>query len=123
MGVSSDGLLWYGVALEDDGYDDDLSERLEQIIEGADGEGYGDGREWLAEHSLTGVEFVHHCSYDYPMYGLAVAGTSARAARGYPKRVDLGSTPDPAPVVAAMRALGVPVDEDAIGWHLGSLYG
>lgn len=123
MGVSSDGLLWYGVALEDDGYDDDLSERLEAIIDGPDGEGYGDGREWLAEQGLTGVEFVRHCSYDYPMYGLAVAGTSTRASRGYPKRVDLDGTPDPAPVLAAMRALDIPIEDGAIGWHLGSLYG
>ena len=130
MGVSSDGLLWYGVDLGDG--EDDLSEHLEAIINGPDEDAddydedadfYGDGREWLAEHGLTGVEFVQHCSYDYPMYGLAITGTSVRAPRGYPKQVDLKGAPDPAPILAAMRALEVPVNEDAIGWHLGSLYG
>lgn len=34
-------------------------------------------------------EFVHHCSYDYPMYGLAVPGSLVRAYRGGPVQVDL----------------------------------
>jgi hypothetical protein len=128
MGTSTDGLLWYGVAI--DGSPDDGDELAEKILAITDGDPddednylYGDGREWLAEHGLTGVEFVDHCSYEYPMYGIAVAGTLTRASRGYPRRVDPTETPDPAPVIAVMAALGAPVDADAVGWHLASMWG
>lgn len=33
------------------------------------------------------VELVTHCSYDYPMYILAVKGTEVTASRGYPEEI------------------------------------
>ena len=34
------------------------------------------------------VEIIIHCSYDYPMYILALRDTDVSAARGYPKVID-----------------------------------
>ena len=127
MGTSTDGLLWYGVSFDgspDDG--DVLAEKVSEILNGPDdGEDYlyGDGREWLAANGLVGVEFVTHCSYDYPMYGLAVAGTVTRAYRGSPELVAMDREPDAFSLVAALEALGVSVDTAPLGWHLASLWG
>lgn len=126
MGVSTDGLLWYGVSLGDD--DEEIGERISDIVNGPEDSDtylYGDGREWLAEHGLTGVEFVHHCSHDYPMWGLALAGTLVRAYRGTPKSVTLRviSPEEDALLTAALEALGLDVPFDKYGWKLASLWG
>jgi hypothetical protein len=131
MATSTNGLLWFGVTFDGSPEDgDELPEKIHDILYGPtdeDGEPadeddlYGDGREWFAEHGLTGVEFVEHCSQDYPMYGLAVAGTVVVARRGYPVRVPpTYETPDATPLHAALKALGV--DDAAIGWHLASMW-
>ena len=40
-------------------------------------------------------EWVTHCSYDYPMYILAVPGTHKHNSRGYPEKItSLGVEPD-----------------------------
>lgn len=123
MGQSTDGLLWYGVAIEgtaDDG--DELAEKIDTILNGEEGELYGDGREWFAEHNLPGVDIVRHCSYEYVMYGLAVAGTYTRAWRGSPKLVEIPDfPPDTTQLEAVLKELGA--EDLPIGWHLASMWG
>lgn len=34
------------------------------------------------------IEIIWHCSYDYPMYVIAMKGTQLSAARGYPKKIE-----------------------------------
>lgn len=129
MGVSTDGLLWYGVDLGND--EDEFNEKIRRIIYGPDEEDddyddgnnelYGDGREWMTEHGLTGVEFVTHCSNDYEMFGLAVAGTLTTARRGYPVSIDALPTPDDTNLRAALEVLGL--EPGRVGWLLASYWG
>lgn len=69
------------------------------------------------------VEVITHCSYDYPMYFLALRGTKISASRGYPVAI---TTPTPtAEQIAAMRAFceqhGIEWQEPS--WHIFSLWG
>jgi hypothetical protein len=126
MSASTNALLWFGVAIEgspDDG--DEIPERIHAITYGDEDDDendlYGDGREWMAEHGITGIEFIEHCSGDYPMYGIAATGTVLTAHRGYPEQVNGLTVPDDlTPLIATIRALGIDQDSCTIGWHLAS---
>lgn len=144
MGVSTDAILAFGFDLGDD-EDVSLAERF-----GADSEDFDFG-DWIAAqagavypegHSgiespeytaywetrqaaieACPVEVITHCSYDYPMYFLAVRGTESRAWRGHPQAVTTGEV---APEkVAAMREFcekhGIEWKEPR--WHIFSLWG
>lgn len=128
MGQSTDGIVFWGVALGD-GDEDERVERITEIVFGDpdddESDLYGDGREWLAEHNLTGVEFVHYCSQTSPMWGIAAAGTVVTAARGWAKRLDLPQHPAPiwsVDVHRAVEALGLDLAHDQYGWNLVSYW-
>ena len=74
----------------------------------------------MAEHGITGIEFIEHSSGDYPMYGIAVNGTVLTARRGYPEQVNGLVSPGPDLVIFALRALGLDPEDHVIGWHLAS---
>lgn len=96
MGVSTDAILCFGVDLSED-YEDLLPwQQLEDDdndfdtwvarISGADTD------DWKAIKEAAEkcpVELVSHCSYDYPMYIVAVRGTKITARRGSPKVISL----------------------------------
>lgn len=146
MGVSTDAILAFGFNLVDEGDDKTLAERF-----GAEDEGDFDFEEWLAEragavypenHSgidspeyqaysqarraaiaACPVEIILHCSYDYPMYFLALRGSQKRANRGYPQAI---TTEAPSQErIAAMRALCEQhgIDWQEPSWHIFSLWG
>lgn len=143
MGTSTNAILAFGF---------DLGEELPEAFQDSDGDGDNfDFDEWLnkkagaiypvdhagikspeyqaystackAARAASPVDFITHCSYDYPMYFLAVPGTQTTARRGYPETV---GTPDvPPEAVAAMRKF---CDEHSIewqepSWHIFSLWG
>ncbi len=127
MGQSTNGLLWWGMAVEDD---TPAHEAIHAAINGGDDDDdtdyYGDGREWLAANDLLGkVEFVDHCSIDYTMYGLAAPGTETTAWRGSPKV--LGERLDPVlegveALIKAAELLGAEVPAQGFGWVLASMW-
>ena len=115
MGTSTDGQICYGIAFEEefefpwDGDYDDIDEWWIYGVHGykpsfelydSDG-GYLDGREpskeetsryyderrAFAEAHPLPVELVTHCSYDYPMYILAVKGSLISNSRGFPVEI------------------------------------
>jgi hypothetical protein len=117
MGVSTDGQICYGIAFEGDfefpwnDYDD-IDEwwicgvhKFKPSFEIYDENGgyingkcpadadiskyYGEKHDFAQNHPMP-VELVMHCSYDYPMYILAVQGSRLRNSRGYP----VGFSPD-----------------------------
>ncbi len=102
MGVSTDAIVAFGF---------DLGEDLPQsLLPDDDGDDYFDFEEWYLakvgieyqETDETGeyrkareealascpVEIITHCSYDYPMYFLALTGTRTTASRGCPQEID-----------------------------------
>jgi hypothetical protein len=84
MGVSTDGILVFGIDLDEeqpefmDGYDDWW--HFTDVVGGVEDADYAIRSKLREEFP---VDLVQHCSYDYPMYILAVNGTERRNNRGY----------------------------------------
>lgn len=114
MGVSTDAILCWGIKLTEDegplpwadkaeelGYDVDedsdgflayalcgIEKPKEEWVDGGENQNYRDY--WDAKREALknyGVEVVTHCSYDYPMYLLAISPSKVRANRGYPQTI------------------------------------
>lgn len=125
MGVSTDGILVYGIDLEEefplawgeyDPDDDDYEFDIDEFIDERTGE-------------VPAVEVVWHCSYHYPMYILAIPGTRIRALRGYPESIDSSSLEiDPQKIQAFNAWIEKYIPEDqrpdaAPSWLLCSMWG
>ena len=103
MSTSSDGILLYGIQLEEDGeYEDD---------------DFGDE---------DVVEIRLHCCDSYPMYFLAIKGTATSAYRGYPEDVtgkDLSRNPEYDALLKEVCETNEFVTVGTPGWHLCSWMG
>lgn len=98
MGVSTNAVLVFGI---------DIGEDLPEFLEDFDGDfddflaDYSGLPKWgeeghdfdktVAWNNDFPVELVQHCSYEYPMYILAVRGTESTARRGYAAEIDVAS--------------------------------
>jgi hypothetical protein len=113
MGVSTDAILFYGIAF-DDGIEkpwenDEINDGPEEFYAARMGvclpdvevdwkntdntpEAYEAYKQYWDDkrdvNAASGVEIGYHCSSDYPMLYLAVSATHMCANRGYPKEVD-----------------------------------
>jgi hypothetical protein len=130
MGVSSDGILVYGV---------DLGEEIPAFLEEYDGDfnEYLENRSGLPKYGETGHDFGKHneypkafpidltsyCSYEYPMHILSVRGTEHRAYRGY--TVPIKSLDVPRDKVAELISFcaEVGIENPEPSWLLVSMYG
>jgi len=139
MGVSTDGQLCFGIAFEEEFMfpwtrDDDDEYEFEDWWREQRGwtQQWSDGdetffarrREFDKEHPAP-VECVLHCSFDYPMYILALPGTSKSASRGYPTAIEVELTPlDDAAILKFCADSGIEMNDDQRGaWLLSSLWG
>jgi len=75
-----------------------------------------------------GVEFLTHCSGDYPMYMLVISESQQTANRGYPQRInpremDMAENNGdwPARLRAVMEKLEIDGDKE-MGWTLCSMW-
>jgi len=145
MGISSDGIIAYGIDLGEGLDDDECNEFPWQDREKYDGE----FREWVLREILGfteewydgnegyfdrqnavlkpfPLEMVSHCSYDYPMYFLSIKGTERRASRGYPTFIE-GLPEVTSKQRSALKEFAeeynFKYDEEKVGWHLFSMYG
>lgn len=154
MGTSTDAILCWGIKLseedgerlpwadraeelgfDEDDYEDYLAYALcgieppkEPYVDGAQNQNYKDY--WAAKREALkecGIELVTHCSYDYPMYILAISPSKVQASRGYPQtilRSDMGRPETDnwqEKLSDACQKLGI---EPAAGeWILCSLWG
>ena len=93
MGVSSDGLLVYGIDLgeespafldEDQEFDDLLLTEGGQPQYGDEGHDFKDQWAYLEQQP---VKLTLYCSYDYPMHILSVLGTEVSVNRGYVEEI------------------------------------
>ncbi|TKC54027.1 MAG: hypothetical protein E5Y05_00220 [Mesorhizobium sp.] len=90
MGVSSDGILVYGIPCEEDALPEFLEEfegDFDEYLESISGlPKWGEpGHDFAAQRAFRDacpVDFVAHCSYDYPMYIIAVRAAQYRNSRG-----------------------------------------
>lgn len=72
------------------------------------------------------VDVVLHCSYDYPMYIIAVTGTEHSARRGYPKAIDPAALVVTGEQIEAMKKFcgehGIEIPGEP-QWYLSSMWG
>jgi hypothetical protein len=94
VGISSDGLIAFGIDLGEEGlsfledFDNDFDEYVSGQYPVEAPEGYGEEyNEWFEGYKKFAdaypVDLVMYCSYEYPMYFLAVRGTYQSVSRGY----------------------------------------
>ena len=109
--------------------DDDAVDPEDQIARDAGIEDWypGAGKEYFrrkrAAINACPVEFILHCSDEFPMWVLAVRGTAVTAFRGSPREVDMPQVEE-----ARIEAFRAWVDErapgsPAPGWLLFSMWG
>lgn len=102
MGTSTDAILCYGIDFEED-----LPKVLQDFRDENDDFDLGNflakdiGLEYTEENGVEyfakvrelekscPVELVWHCSYNCPMFIMAIKGTEIKAFRGYPEKIDL----------------------------------
>ena len=153
MGVSTDGIVCYGICLDEDQelpweecYDDIEEWWIREIlgyenpfeIYDEDGE-YIDGikppKEKFGQYydayfafkkdNPLPVKLVQHCSDEYPMYILALPRTVTRASRGYPEPISTSPmlSQDCAMLVNFCDRHGIDIAEKRLGWWLASYWG
>lgn len=87
MGLSTDAILCYGIAL-----DDDESWEVHDVM-GVEEYDNDEFCEWLEkineELEAVGLYIDSHCSAEYPMYYICVHETAISANRGYPQIVTM----------------------------------
>jgi len=96
MGISSDGILFYGWILDEESADAEKIAAAWDEANEYDGEGNLSplARLFWDYPTKGNIEVVNHCSYDYPMYGIAAKGSVNTNSRGYPERISTLEVPD-----------------------------
>lgn len=96
MGVSNDAIIAYGLDLGEEIpeglqalYDQHEVDGFEELIDALTGIAKEDWVTRFRARDNFPVELIGHCSYDYPMYFLAIRGTQKRASRGCPEPVSI----------------------------------
>ena len=115
MGMSTDGQICYGIIFEEgfefpwdvEEYDNNIEnwwrhvnnfkpakeiytdegEKIEGITKEEVDQYWEEILKWDKENPVP-VEVVNYCSYDFPMYILAIQGTVTTNSRGYPQELD-----------------------------------
>ena|SRR6218665_1878172 len=97
MGVSTDGILVFGIPLEEEDcapafleeYDGDFDSFLDSKNGlpqwGEPGHDWNKTHEWRKNFP---IDLTRHCSHEYTMYILSVRGTEKTASRGYVEEID-----------------------------------
>lgn len=134
MGVSTDGILVFGIDLIDyegckyfdlpfaDPDDDDFEHTIARLAGCKQYPEEGYYQEQRAAYDAQPLALVHHCSCDYPMYILALKGTETTAPRGYPAQIealDTGDHTDTQALLEFARKYGI---EGEPKWLLCSMW-
>ncbi len=137
MGISSTGILYWGLDFGEDRpwineetpYEEDEFDPGDAVWM-ANGASQSDSYEIRREAEKDmGVEFVIHCSYDYSMWGLGVSESILRAYRGNPISIkELVVKPEWEVMLwIAREKLAKTFDDSFLKggptWHLTSVYG
>lgn len=136
MGQSTNGELWYGAVFEE-GYEFPWdAEPFSGDLEGwwRAQNGFDDSRGYPAEGWLDyqkqfdvahpcPAKLVNYCSGEYPMYALAVHGTTKTASRGYPVQIEgLGISQGEIEPLKALCEKYELKPEGEYGWYLSSYW-
>jgi hypothetical protein len=130
MGVSTDGILCYGVLIDSDDPPWTEADKKAALDDCCDVATYWVAKQlrllywWCGTFVDQGIEVVAHCSDEYPEFILAMHGTVTCASRGYPEAVDpaaMMTEEGRARFVETLRKLGI-VDPQP-QWWLCSYWG
>lgn len=130
MGISSDGIFFYGICFKDEDHPWRLASD-EELKEMKEKKSYSDETDWEATYEVrTGkkasdspVEIDIHCSFECSMYLVAIRETFVKAYRGDPQKAKTVLV-KPEWGVQLRRfceTMGIPWQEP--GWWVTSLYG
>jgi hypothetical protein len=153
MGVSTDGILCYGVEVEEESElpwkDGDIGDWWIKDVKGwkpsieiytPEGEyinekrpddklvdQYYDERSAFKEKNPCPVEIVVHCSYDYPMYIIAIPRTVTSASRGYVEEIKplemIIKNGEREALMEFCKTYNVSITDEYPKWILASLWG
>lgn len=129
MGVSSDGILVYGIDLgeEKPAFLDDYEDMDELLMaEGGQtqwGEPGHDFKKQWAFLATCPVVLTLYCSYDYPMYIMAVRGTETSVNRGYVEEITSLSVSEEKNDAFIAWCLAHGIENPEPKWLLASMYG
>ena len=115
MGVSTDGILFYGAHLPE------ITENVVRLLCLDPDEEYD---EWELMEELCkkyGLSFGAHCSYDYPVFYVYIKQYSA--SRGYPEKIINQSILKEDTEKLKLLLKDLDIEEDQIGWWLASMWG
>lgn len=93
MGQSTDGILVFGIPLEEGvelEFLEDFDNDFEEFVDAQTGKDWKEVgfKEVEAARQEFGITMLRHCSCDYPMYILAITGTTTTAYRGNPQKIE-----------------------------------
>ncbi len=153
MGISTDGQLSFGIALEEGielPWDDEEGEedieywwiydvlKFKHSFEAYDDSGnrivsvekvseYFDEKFKFLKKNPLPIELVYHCSYDSPMFILAVIDKSFNASRGYPKEIkpeNLTISQEEISILTNfVEKFNIEIGEEIPKWWLSSIWG
>lgn len=121
MGVSTDGILVFGIDLGEE-----VPEFLEDFVSDFDSflssisglPGYGEaGHDFKKDQGFRDshpVDMTWYCSYDYPMFILTVRGTETRVSRGDAEEINPDNLKVSEEKIAALKAF---CEEYDIEWQ------
>ena len=126
MGMSTDGILFYGVLINEDeapwdadefNWDKDVWEKTAcELL------GFADKDELYSLEKELGIVLGIHCSYEYPMYFVSAKASVQTANRGYPIEPDFTVQPEWEDKIRDFCGkLNIPCDD--LKWHLASCTG
>ena len=133
MGVSTNGILVFGIQLPEEEKPEFLEEfdgDFDTFVDSLSGlpqwgeEGHDFAKDKAFRDSFP-VDLVWHCSYDYPMFILTVRGTDETAYRGSPEVIDPEKLFVTLEKIEALRSFceeyGIEWEEPK--WYLCSMWG
>lgn len=130
MGVSTNGILVFGIELGEElpEFLEDFDDTWWDFTDSISGVADDDSERWEKRRDFRDnfpVELVSHCSYEYPMYILAVNGTEITASRGSPEVIDPASLVVSPEKIEELRKFceeyGIEWEEPK--WYLCSMWG
>lgn len=145
MGVSTDGILFYGICIdpeevevpwhseEDDGDGPEIHYAAKMGVKEPEDE-YSDkpgvkekySKYWDEKQRInkeSGCKVVWHCSWECPMFGLAISASTRTASRGYPTEIKAVEVDENWDVCLKDYCEKMDVEYEQPKWWLVSMWG
>jgi len=141
MSISTDGQLSFGIALEEDielpwnnENENDIDDwwvynvlKFKHSVSDRTVSEYFDEKFKFLKKNPLPIKLVYHCSYDSPMFILAVIDKSFEASRGYPKEIKPENLTISQEEISILNnfveKFNIEIGEEIPRWWLSSIWG